>query len=676
MMCHEICGAVTANWYNTNAVTTPQIDTAEISSFPRKRESMTTQKYGGITQGITVMIIVVLLFYYVEVVGTAFVEMLFVLIVLRRTVTFAQNTQRSYQGFLDFSGSVRLFRNLDDELSNNEEMFESDSVPPDFDLPIRLDNVTFAYDGSPPVLDSVNLVIPPKGKVAFVGASGSGKTTLATLLTGILRPTSGVISMGGIPFNRIDQRKLREGIGYVTQESVIFNDTVHNNVSLWDEDPSHLANVEHSARAAHADKFVDHLTNGYSTLLGDNGMKISGGQRQRVAIARELYKDARVLILDEGTSALDSESEKIIQHNIDELRGDTTLVLIAHRLSTVRNSDMIFVLDEGRVVEQGTYDYLYAIEGKFTEMVNQQVIPIRHDRAIIHRCVPEPHPSFPRKRQSTAIGERDCGVIKAKWYNCGNEGAMTRFFQIGFHRCGTTSIHKFFEASGIPSIHNDRGRLAATMFDNVAIGKYILNGYESYCAFSDMELLTHDRYLEAYKLYPQIMDQVPNSKFILNIRDPDKWIMSRLIHPSTRRPNNLSEQVLYRGKRILTGSLYERYKSYFGLYEVNQVAAHMRTEWDSHISSVQDAIPSDRLLVFNIESDSPLALCRFVGLDDSAAEHYGMTNSSDAQVVRFLRGHLPSPLLRAIPKPVKRSTVGVLNLMTHKFGRKSASPRS
>ena len=325
---------------------------------------------------LTVLLIVALLLYYVEVVGTAFVEMVFVLVILRRTVTFAQNTQRSFQQFLDFSGSVRLFRSLSDELSENAEVFDSASVAPNFDLPIRLDNVTFGYDGSPPILEGISLVVPPRSKVALVGASGAGKTTLATILTGILRPTSGEVSIGGVPYDRIDQSRLRAGIGYVTQENVIFNDTVRNNVSLWDEgDPGRVTSA---ARAAHASEFIEDLPDGYDTLLGDSGTKISGGQRQRIAIARELYKNASVLILDEGTGALDSESERVIQGNIDRLRENSTLIFIAHRLSTVRNSDMIFVLEDGRIVEQGTYEYLYASCGRFTKMVDQQALGNEH----------------------------------------------------------------------------------------------------------------------------------------------------------------------------------------------------------------------------------------------------------------------------------------------------------
>ena len=323
---------------------------------------------------LTVLLIVGLLLYYVEIVGAALIEMVFMLIIMRRTLSFAQGTQRAYQEFLDHSGSVRLFEQLADELAENREEFEHGTVAPDFNQPIRLTNVSFGYNGEPNVLEDVTLAILPGQKVAFVGVSGSGKTTLATMLTGILRPTSGTISIGGVPYSCIDQRTLREGIGYVTQDSVMFNDTVRNNVSLWSDGCASDGMVKSASELAHASDFIEALPAGYSTHLGSNGMTISGGQRQRISIARELYKNAKVLIFDEGTSALDSETEAAILENIDRLRDDTTLILIAHRLATVRNSDMIFVLEGGRVVEQGTYEYLYALAGRFTRMVDQQVL--------------------------------------------------------------------------------------------------------------------------------------------------------------------------------------------------------------------------------------------------------------------------------------------------------------
>ena len=241
---------------------------------------------------------------------------------------------------------------------------------------------------------------------------------------------------------------------------------------------------------------------------------------------------------------------------------------------------------------------------------------------------------------------------------------MTKFFQIGFHRCGTTSIHEFFERNGIPSIHFDRGRLATTMFDNLARGQHILCGYERYKAFTDMELLTQDRYFEAYKLYRSIMAQVPESKFILNVRDPDRWIMSRLIHNSRHIPIDLKDMVIFRDKKVLLGNYYELYRACHGLSDVNEVAAHMRAEWGMHIASVKASIPANRLLVFNIESDSPIALCRFARLEDSAAEHYRITHRSDAHAVRYLRRHLPKSLLRDIPRPMKSMAAEMLNMMS------------
>ena len=320
------------------------------------------------------LIIAGLLIYSVEIARNNLIEILFILFIVRRAMVYALNAQRSFQEFLRYSGSVRNFQMLSRELAEREESVNDSGATPDFDRPITLSNVSFEYEGSERVLDNVSLTIPPNSMVAFVGASGSGKSTLATMLTGLLRPTSGEISIGGVPYDKINQRKLREGIGYVTQESVIFNDTVHNNIALWSRDSHSRAKGQAAARAAGSADFIESLPEGYDSLLGDNGINISGGQRQRISIARELYKDARLLIFDEATSALDTESETAVQNSIDALRGNKTIILIAHRLSTIRNCDIIFVLGDGHVVEQGTYDNLYNLNGEFTQMVSRQVL--------------------------------------------------------------------------------------------------------------------------------------------------------------------------------------------------------------------------------------------------------------------------------------------------------------
>ena len=178
--------------------------------------------------------------------------------------------------------------------------------------------------------------------------------------------------MGDTPYGEIDQAALRSRIGYVTQESVIFNDSLENNVSLWDPqvDP---ARVRRSLGTAGCDAFANDLPQGLSTAVGDEGALLSGGQRQRIAIARELYKKPRLLICDEGTSELESHLEESILGNIDRTRGDASVVLVSHRLSITRDADIIYVMHRGRVVEQGRYEELHAADGIFREMVDRQV---------------------------------------------------------------------------------------------------------------------------------------------------------------------------------------------------------------------------------------------------------------------------------------------------------------
>ena len=319
------------------------------------------------------IVIAALLVYYVEIARQEVIEILFILFIVRRGMNYALQAQNSFQGFLRYVGSARNFRELIRELEDNEEPTAPEGTAPDFDRPIALDGVTFRYGDGAPALDALSLEIPPRSSVAFVGASGAGKSTLATLLTGILPPTAGAVRVGDTPYGELDQAELRRQIGYVTQESVIFSDSVRNNITLWEGDgPDVDAAMREAAEAANIAEFIESLPDGYDTPLGEDGLNVSGGQRQRIAIARELYKSVPVLILDEATSALDSKSESVVQQSIDSLRGDKTVIVIAHRLSTVRNADTIFVLKEGRLVEHGGYAALYARNGVFTRMVDTQ----------------------------------------------------------------------------------------------------------------------------------------------------------------------------------------------------------------------------------------------------------------------------------------------------------------
>jgi ABC-type multidrug transport system fused ATPase/permease subunit len=243
---------------------------------------------------------------------------------------------------------------------------------------IELRNVHFAYnedDGD--VLRDINIDIPANTTVALVGESGAGKSTLIDLLTLMLKPQTGTVQIDGVLHDDVNLASWREQIGYVSQETVVFDDTVANNIHLWrgdmEDDPALRERMIHAAERAHADHFIRDLPNGYQTVVGDRGVRLSGGQRQRLFVARELFKQPNLLLLDEATSDLDTASEQHIQQSVDALKGKVTVVVIAHRLSTVKNADRVYVLDKGRVIEEGSYHELRAREdGEFREMVEMQ----------------------------------------------------------------------------------------------------------------------------------------------------------------------------------------------------------------------------------------------------------------------------------------------------------------
>lgn len=239
---------------------------------------------------------------------------------------------------------------------------------------VELHGVGFRYGGpeAPAILEDVTLSVEPGETVALVGRSGSGKTTLIKLLAGLLEPTEGEILFDGFELRTLDYRTLRRKIGFVLQESYLFDDTIAANIAFGEGTPD-PAGVAWAAKAANAHEFVERLPLGFDTRVGESGLRLSGGQQQRIAIARALYHRPPILLFDEATSALDSESERAVNESLDELLVGRTSFVIAHRLSTVRDAHRIIVLERGRLVESGTHDELMARQGLYFYLASQQL---------------------------------------------------------------------------------------------------------------------------------------------------------------------------------------------------------------------------------------------------------------------------------------------------------------
>lgn len=266
--------------------------------------------------------------------------------------------------------SERVFQLLDREpqvSSGSERLSEVKGL-------LELSALHFAYPSRPDVkvLDGIDLTLKPGEVVALVGPSGGGKSTVAALLSRFYDPASGTVALDGHDYRTLDAEWLRTQVGVVSQEPVLFATTVIENIRYGRRDAS-LAEVEAAARAAHIHDFITSLPEGYETLVGERGVRLSGGQKQRVAIARALLKDPRVLVLDEATSALDAESEHLVKDALKHLMKGRTTLVIAHRLSTVREADRVVVIDRGKIVQEGRHDELAAVEGLYRSLVQRQL---------------------------------------------------------------------------------------------------------------------------------------------------------------------------------------------------------------------------------------------------------------------------------------------------------------
>ncbi len=289
---------------------------------------------------------------------------------------FSQIT-RPVRAFVDQFGNInqgiaageRIFSILEteSEVKDKEEAKEVAS----FDKTIEFRDVHFSYDGQREVINGVNFTINKGETVALVGPSGGGKSTLSELIPRFFDPSQGEILIDGVPLTECSQHSLRSLMSTVAQDTILFNDTIGNNLRMAKLEASDVQ-IEQAARAANAHQFIMETEEGYNTNIGDRGLKLSGGQRQRLSIARAILKNPDILILDEATSALDTESEKLVQESLERLLNGRTSIVVAHRLSTIYNADKILVIDRGLVVEEGRHADLIARNGIYAKLVEMQ----------------------------------------------------------------------------------------------------------------------------------------------------------------------------------------------------------------------------------------------------------------------------------------------------------------
>ena len=329
----------------------------------------------SVREPIAVLFIMVIVYVQIFVFNLRLEPILVSIALFYRALNSTLAVQSAFQGTFQHIGSMELVHN--EFVNQMKNKSDDGSIHIDrFSKGILIENVDFKYANSKKgALNNISLNIPIKSSIAIVGESGAGKTTLVDLITLTNKPQNGRILIDNILSNELNKSTWRDKIGYVSQDTLIFDDTIGNNISMWKDVENSEIELREAAKKANILEFIQSLPDGFNTLVGDRGILLSGGQKQRIFIARELYRKPDILILDEATSSLDSESEKSIQESIELLRGKITVIVIAHRLSTIKTVDMIYLLQKGKIIEKGTYVELKNnIKSRFSQLASLQVL--------------------------------------------------------------------------------------------------------------------------------------------------------------------------------------------------------------------------------------------------------------------------------------------------------------
>ncbi|MFT4850885.1 MAG: ABC-type multidrug transport system fused ATPase/permease subunit [Sediminicola sp.] len=346
------------------------IEEIEIS---RRKIGILNSILGSAREPILIVVIVVVILVQINLLGGELGGILISLLFFYRALTSVTALQNIWNKYISTIGSFENLKSLQKEFDKAQSPIQTNIIQ-EFPIKLKLEDVDFYY-GKTQILKNVNLEIRPKMTIAFVGESGSGKTTLVNVLSGLIPVDNGIFSIGGKDSKQLQMASFQKHIGYIAQEPVIFSDTIYNNITFWAEPNSkHIAKFREAVKQAALTEFLETLPDNENTHLGNSGINLSGGQKQRIAIARELYKDIEILIMDEATSALDSETEYSIQNSIDALKGKYTILLVAHRLSTIKNADQIVFMKKGEIESIGTFQDLLEQREDFKRMVELQEI--------------------------------------------------------------------------------------------------------------------------------------------------------------------------------------------------------------------------------------------------------------------------------------------------------------